>query len=167
MPAITNINFIASYIFRYPGCSAVDVRRALFFNKHRTLDGFCERRWAHSYFYMPKNHRGYPKKYWKSPKRGQWIITPEGLDKALYNNGSNGGNYDYSGNKRHNRLQGIEISNDGSKLYDFATGSYFSPYITTVGMYNEQMDLLAVGKLAQPLPSSRTTDTTILVNIDR
>ena len=34
-------------------------------------------------------------------------------------------------------------------------------------MYNEQMDLLAVGKLAQPLPSSRTTDTTILVNIDR
>ena len=61
----------------------------------------------------------------------------------------------------------ISGSNDGSKLYDFATGSYFSPYITTVGMYNEQMDLLAVGKLAQPLPSSRTTDTTILVNIDR
>ena len=40
-------------------------------------------------------------------------------------------------------------------------------YITTVGMYNEQYELLAVGKLAQPLPSSRTTDTTILVNIDR
>ena len=34
-------------------------------------------------------------------------------------------------------------------------------------MYNEQYELLAVGKLAQPLPSSRTTDTTILVNIDR
>ena len=43
--------------------------------------------------------------------------TPEGLDKALYNNGSNGGDYDYSKNKRHNRLQGIEISNDGSKLF--------------------------------------------------
>ena len=43
--------------------------------------------------------------------------TPENLDKALYNNGSNGGDYDYSGNKRHNRLQGIEISNDGSKLF--------------------------------------------------
>jgi hypothetical protein len=34
-------------------------------------------------------------------------------------------------------------------------------------MYNEQNELLAVGKLAQPLPTSRTTDTTILVNIDR
>lgn len=51
--------------------------------------------------------------------------------------------------------------------YDFATGSYFSPYVTTVGMYNEQYELLAVGKLAQPLPTSQTTDTTILVNIDR
>jgi len=51
--------------------------------------------------------------------------------------------------------------------YDFATGSYFSPYVTTVGMYNEDFELLAVGKLAQPLPTSQTTDTTILVNIDR
>tara|TARA_Y100000385_G_scaffold216728_1_gene225720 strand:+ start:25313 stop:26233 length:921 start_codon:yes stop_codon:yes gene_type:complete len=55
----------------------------------------------------------------------------------------------------------------GNTLYDYATSSFFEPYITTVGMYNEQYELLAVGKLAQPLPSSRTTDTTILVNIDR
>lgn len=52
-------------------------------------------------------------------------------------------------------------------LYNQFTGSYFDPYITTVGMYNEQFELLAVGKLAEPLPTSRTTDTTILVNIDR
>ena len=47
------------------------------------------------------------------------------------------------------------------------TGSYFSPYITTVGLYDEDFQLLAIGKLAQPLQSSQTTDTTILVNIDR
>ena len=51
--------------------------------------------------------------------------------------------------------------------YGFITESYFSPYITTVGLYDEQQNLLAVGKLAQPLPSSPTTDTTILINIDR
>jgi hypothetical protein len=34
-------------------------------------------------------------------------------------------------------------------------------------LYNEQQQLLAIGKLAQPLPLSPTTDTTILVNIDR
>ena len=49
----------------------------------------------------------------------------------------------------------------------FATSSYFSPYITTVGLYDENYNLLAVGKLAKPLQSSPTTDTTILINIDR
>jgi len=51
--------------------------------------------------------------------------------------------------------------------YGFVTESYFSPYITTVGLYDENQNLLAVGKLAQPLPSSPTTDTTIIINIDR
>jgi hypothetical protein len=55
---------------------------------------------------------------------------------------------------------------DGS-LKDNVTGSYFSPYITTVGLYDEMQNLLAVGKLAQPLPTSDTTDTTILINLDR
>jgi len=46
------------------------------------------------------------------------------------------------------------------------TGSYFSPYVTTIGLYDEAQNLLALGKLAQPLPTSDTTDTTILVNLD-
>ena len=57
-------------------------------------------------------------------------------------------------------------SNDGT-VFNFITSSFFSPYVTTVGMYNNSSELMAVGKLAQPLPTSRTTDTTILVNIDR
>lgn len=52
-------------------------------------------------------------------------------------------------------------------LVNFATGSFYSPYITTVGLYDDEQNLLAVGKLAQPVQSSRTTDTTILINIDR
>ena len=55
---------------------------------------------------------------------------------------------------------------DGT-LANNVTGSYFSPYVTTVGLYDEAQNLLAIGKLAQPLPTSDTTDTTILVNIDR
>ena len=57
-------------------------------------------------------------------------------------------------------------SNIGS-MRNFATASYFDPYVTTVGLYNSDQELLAVGKMAQPLPTSKTTDTTILVNIDR
>ena len=52
-------------------------------------------------------------------------------------------------------------------LVGFATASYFNPYITTVGLYDDQQNLLAVGKLSQPLPISPTTDTTIIINIDR
>lgn len=60
----------------------------------------------------------------------------------------------------------ISGSTDGT-IYDFATGSYFNPYLTTVGLYNEAQDLIAVGKLAKPLPTNNTTDLTILINIDR
>ena len=55
----------------------------------------------------------------------------------------------------------------GEYVYPFATGSYFTPYATTVGLYDEYQNLLAVGKLSQPLPLSPVTDTTILINIDR
>lgn len=59
------------------------------------------------------------------------------------------------------------LSGSEGDLYNQFTGSYFDPYLTTVGMYNKNYELLAVGKLAKPLPTSRTTDTTILINIDR
>ena len=60
----------------------------------------------------------------------------------------------------------IISSSLSGEVYDFATGSYFESYITTVGLYNNANQLVAVGKLAQPLQSSNTTDTTILVNLD-
>ena len=59
----------------------------------------------------------------------------------------------------------ISQSLDGT-VYDFLTGSYFQPYVTTIGLYNNSNQLVAVGKLSQPLQSSNVTDTTILVNLD-
>lgn len=46
------------------------------------------------------------------------------------------------------------------------TGSAFQPYITTVGLYNDANELIAVGKMAQPLPKSANTEMTIIVKID-
>ena len=60
----------------------------------------------------------------------------------------------------------ISGSTDGT-LYDFTTGSFYQPYVTTVGLYNDAQELLAVGKLSQPYPLSRTTDTTFYINLDR
>ena len=60
----------------------------------------------------------------------------------------------------------ISGSSNSGIVYDFITGSYFEPYITTVGLYNNANQLVAVGKLSQPLQSSNVSDTTILVNLD-
>jgi len=46
------------------------------------------------------------------------------------------------------------------------TGSAFQPYITTVGLYNDANELIAVGKMAQPVPKSANTEMTIIVKID-
>jgi hypothetical protein len=59
------------------------------------------------------------------------------------------------------------LTGSEGEIYDFATGSYFAPYVTTVGLYDKSYNLLAVAKLAQPLPTSHTTDTTILINLDK
>lgn len=50
--------------------------------------------------------------------------------------------------------------------HDFATGSYFSPYITTVGLYNNKKELVAVGKLSKATKMPMESDLTIQVNFD-
>lgn len=59
------------------------------------------------------------------------------------------------------------ISGSEGSVYDYSTGSFFSPYVTTIGLYSDNQELLAIGKLSQPLPTSRTTDTNIFINLDR
>ena len=60
----------------------------------------------------------------------------------------------------------ITGSSNSGILYDFATGSYFTPYITSIGLYNNDKELLAIAKLSQPLRISDTTDTSIIINLD-
>ena len=49
---------------------------------------------------------------------------------------------------------------------DFATGSYFSPYITTVGLYDDDQNLLAIGKLSVPTKVPMNADLEIQVAFD-
>ena len=46
------------------------------------------------------------------------------------------------------------------------TGSEFRPYITTIGLYNDSDELIAVGKVGQPIPKSLSTDMTINIKLD-
>lgn len=60
----------------------------------------------------------------------------------------------------------ITTDNSGS-LRDFATGSNFMPYATTIGVYNDNNELLMVGKLSQPTPISNGVDTTFIIRYDQ
>jgi len=46
------------------------------------------------------------------------------------------------------------------------TGSTFQPYLTTVGLYNDANELVAVAKTGQPIQKTSNTDMTLIVKID-
>lgn len=59
------------------------------------------------------------------------------------------------------------ISSDGSgSLYGYSTSSYFNPYVTTVGLYNNSGELLVVTKLSKPIQIPRNSDFNIIVRYD-
>ncbi len=59
-------------------------------------------------------------------------------------------------------------SNSSNKyeIADFTTSSVFKPYITTIGLYDDNNDLLVVGKLNQPIKTTNETDTTFIIRWD-
>ena len=57
-------------------------------------------------------------------------------------------------------------SKDSEDLANFATGSNFKPYVTTIGLYNDEGELLVIGKLGQAIRMSDEADTTYVVRFD-
>ena len=52
------------------------------------------------------------------------------------------------------------------QLQDIASSSDFSPYITTIGLADEQNNILAIGKLAYPVQSPKDIDIIFNVQFD-
>jgi hypothetical protein len=55
---------------------------------------------------------------------------------------------------------------DTNDVKHFVTQSSWSPYVTTVGLYDNSARLLAVGKLSRPIKKSDEYDTTFVVRFD-
>ena len=71
------------------------------------------------------------------------------------------------GENEFNISQNPSISTDTSgSLRGFATESYFEPYVTTVGLYNDTNELLAVAKLSKPLNKNFTKEALVRVKLD-
>lgn len=63
-------------------------------------------------------------------------------------------------------LNRTAMSGSNGDLALNVSGEQFQPYITTVGLYNDSNELIAVAKLSQPLPKSNDTDMVIQVRLD-
>jgi hypothetical protein len=55
---------------------------------------------------------------------------------------------------------------DDSTYYPFVSSSAFAPYITTIGLYDDAGQLLAIGKLAQPIKKRSDVDMNFLIRLD-
>jgi len=58
------------------------------------------------------------------------------------------------------------LTGSDNTVRDNITGSQFRPYITTVGLYNEANELLAVAKTNRPIPKSENVDMTFVIKLD-
>ena len=61
------------------------------------------------------------------------------------------------------KLDGYKI---GTKLIGEATHSEFATYVTSIGLYNDQNELLAVGKTAKPIKNDNELALTFVVRFD-
>ena len=66
-----------------------------------------------------------------------------------------------------NMSSNITLTSDNDQTYrSFVSGSDFAPYITTIGLYNDSGQLLAIGKLAQPIKKRNDVDINFLIRVD-
>jgi hypothetical protein len=74
------------------------------------------------------------------------------------------GEYQFSNNPT---LQVYDPTAKQFKLKGFATESVFRPYVTQLGLYDDQNQLVVACKLSQPIQLSSKTDTTFLIKYDK
>lgn len=62
------------------------------------------------------------------------------------------------------------ITDGGVPSFDniksFATSSFFNPYFTTIGFYNDKYELIAVAKMASPIEKRDDVDLNVIVRFD-
>lgn len=58
------------------------------------------------------------------------------------------------------------LSGSNGDIESKLTGSEFAPYMTSIGLYNNAHELIAVAKTGQPVPVSKDTDMTFVVKLD-
>jgi hypothetical protein len=66
-----------------------------------------------------------------------------------------------------NMSTNLTLTDDSDVNYkSFVSSSTFAPYVTTIGLYDDAGQLLAIGKLAQPIRKRSDVDMNFLIKVD-
>lgn len=60
----------------------------------------------------------------------------------------------------------LDRDQNSQVIENYATSSVFNPYVTTIGLYNDDYELVAIGKLASPLTKRDDVDMNVIVRWD-
>ena len=52
------------------------------------------------------------------------------------------------------------------RIKGFATSSFFNPYFTTIGLYNDRYELIAIAKMASPIEKRDDVDLNLIIRFD-
>jgi hypothetical protein len=114
-------------------------------------------------------------------EHGMCIITKPGKYQNIFKSGSShtyvfsfSSSIEYTEQKYRCSIQPDEFdftTNPTGLEYDgnvktFQTSSTFSPYVTIIGLYNEDKDLVAVGKLGQPIKKNKKIPLNFIIRYD-
>jgi len=58
------------------------------------------------------------------------------------------------------------IALSGEKISELFDSGSLTPYVTTIGLYDRNLNLVAMGKLANPVPRAKNVDQTFIVKFD-
>lgn len=68
----------------------------------------------------------------------------------------------YSGSRVYNTV----VSGSGLPIDSILSSSEWNPYITTIGLYDDEHNLLITGKLAKPVMNDRNIDMGFVLKFD-
>ena len=65
-----------------------------------------------------------------------------------------------------NRSARVNFDTNNENVLPELTGSNFAPYVTTVGLYDDEYNLIAIGKLSEPVQNDPDVELTFVVRFD-
>ena len=65
-----------------------------------------------------------------------------------------------------NRSARVNFDTNNENILPELTGSNFAPYVTTIGLYDDEYNLIAVGKLAEPVQNDPDVEITFVIRLD-